>query len=81
MWLCIDGSNDDCQSNGVDIAEKGHDKLGKNINIVSLNYAVTEDGKPVTYDVYRGGACYTMEEAWCLARNKTVNPEFRRFYV
>ena len=55
VWLCIDGSNDDCQSKGVDIAEKGHAKSGKNINIVSFTYAVTEDGKPVTYDVYRGG--------------------------
>ncbi len=55
VWLCIDGSNDDCQSKGVDLAEKGHAKSGKNINIVSFTYAVTEDGKPVTYDVYRGG--------------------------
>lgn len=55
VWLCIDGSNDDCQSKGVDIAEKGHAKSGKNINIVSFTYAVTEEGVPVTYDVYRGG--------------------------
>ena len=55
VWLCIDGSNDDCQSRGVDLAEKGHAKSGKNINIVSFTYAVTPDGKPVTYDVYRGG--------------------------
>ena len=55
VWLCIDGSNDDCQSKGVEIAEKGHAKSGKNNNIVSFTYAVTETGKPVTYDVYRGG--------------------------
>lgn len=55
VWLCIDGSNDDCQSRGVDLAEKGHAKSGKNINIVSFTYAVTTDGRPVTYDVYRGG--------------------------
>lgn len=55
VWLCIDGSNDDCQSVGVELAEKGHAKSGKNINIVSFTYAVTPDGKPVTYDVYRGG--------------------------
>lgn len=53
--MCIDGSNDDCQSKGVDLAEKGHAKSGKNINIVSFTYAVTPEGKPVTYDVYRGG--------------------------
>ena len=55
VWLCIDGSNDDCQSKGVELAEKGHAKSGKNINIVSFTYAVTPDGRPVTYDVYRGG--------------------------
>ena len=55
VWLCIDGSNDDCESKGVEIAEKGHAKSRKNINIVSFTYAVTPDGKPVTYDVYRGG--------------------------
>lgn len=55
VWLCIDGSNDDCGSKGVEIAEKGHAKSGKNTNIVSFTYAVTPDGKPVTYDVYRGG--------------------------
>lgn len=55
VWLCIDGSNDDCQSKGVELAEKGHAKSGKNINIVSFTYAVTPDGKPVTYDIYRGG--------------------------
>ena len=55
VWLCIDGSNDDCQSTGVEIAEKGHAKSGKNVNIVSFTYAVTTEGKPVTYEVYRGG--------------------------
>ena len=55
VWLCIDGSNDDCESCGVTIAEKGHAKSLRNRNIVSFTYAVTEDGKPVTFDVYRGG--------------------------
>ena len=55
VWLCIDGSNDDCESRGVEIAEKGHAKSRKNINIVSFTYAVAANGKPVTYDVYRGG--------------------------
>lgn len=55
VWLCIDGSNDDCQSKGVEIAEKGHSKSRKNNNIVSFTYAITPEGKPVTYDVYRGG--------------------------
>lgn len=55
VWLCIDGSNDNCESKGVDLAEKGHPKSRKNVNIVSFTYAVTTDGKPVTFDIYRGG--------------------------
>ena len=55
VWLCIDGSNDDCQSEGVSLAEHGHAKSRKNIGIVSFSYAVTTDGKPVTFEVYRGG--------------------------
>ena len=55
VWLCIDGPNDDCHSKGVDIAEKGKAKSGKNTNIVSFTYAVTSEGLPVTYEVYRGG--------------------------
>ena len=55
VWLCIDGSNDDCRSTGVDIAEKGHAKSHKNVNIVSFTYAITNDGLPVTFEIYRGG--------------------------
>lgn len=55
VWLCIDGSNDDCHSQGVDIAEKGKAKSLRNTDIVSFTYAVTADGLPVTFEVYRGG--------------------------
>lgn len=55
VWLCIDGSNDDCRSKGVDIAEKGHAKSHKNVNIVSFTYAITNEGMPVTFEIYRGG--------------------------
>ena len=55
VWLCIDGSNDDCDSQGVDIAEPGQNKSGTNKNIVSFSYAVSQTGCPVTFDVYRGG--------------------------
>ena len=55
VWLCIDGSNDDCKSEGVCLAEHGHAKSHKNVDIVSFTYAITSDGKPVTFDVYRGG--------------------------
>lgn len=55
VWLCIDGSNDDCRSKGVEIAEKGAAKSKKNVNIISFTYAVTDAGFPVTFDVYEGG--------------------------
>ena len=55
VWLCIDGSNDDCHSKGVELAEKGHAKTHTNSDIVSFSYAVSPSGLPVTYDVYRGG--------------------------
>ena len=55
VYLCIDGSNDDCDAKGVEFAEKGHNKTKKNKNIVSFTYAVTEKGMPVGYRLYRGG--------------------------
>lgn len=55
VWLCIDGSNDDCHSKGVELAEKGHAKSHLNTDIASFTYAVTENGLPVTFDIYRGG--------------------------
>ena len=54
-WLSIDGSNNDCSSTQTELAEKGHSKSGKNINIISYMYAVdTDSGMPVTYSVYNG---------------------------
>ena len=61
VWLCIDGSNDDCEAKGVELAEKGHSKSGKNVNIVSFTYAVSTTGRPVTFDVYRGGLVDSRE--------------------
>ena len=61
VWLCIDGSNDDCESKGVELAEKGHPKSGKNVNIVSFTYAVAPNGRPITFDVYRGGLVDSRE--------------------
>ena len=54
VWLCIDGSNDDCESKGVELAERGHAKSLRNRKIVSFTYAVTQEGKPVTFELYRG---------------------------
>ena len=55
-YLCIDGSNNDCESKQVEIAEKGAAKSHKNVDIVSYMYAVSEkDGTPITFSEYRGG--------------------------
>ena len=53
VWLCIDGSNEDCRTD-IDEAEKGKAKSHKNVDIISFLYAVTETGVPVTSQVYRG---------------------------
>lgn len=55
VWLCIDGSNEDCKCKGVELAEKGKAKSKKNTNIISFTYAVTDTGFPVTFKLYRGG--------------------------
>ena len=53
VWLCIDGSNDNCEVD-IDEAEPGKAKSHKNIDIISFLYAVTADGTPVTSQIYRG---------------------------
>ena len=56
VYLCIDGSNNNCSAKQVEYAEKGAAKSHENINIVSYMYAVSEtDGTPITYAEYRGG--------------------------
>ena len=54
-WICIDGSNDDCEATNMFEAEPGHDKSGNNGPIVSYMWAVSSiDGTPITYRPYRG---------------------------
>ena len=53
VWLCIDGSNDNCEAD-IDESEHGKAKSHKNIDIISFLYAVTETGVPVTSQIYRG---------------------------
>ena len=52
-WICIDGSNNNCEAD-IDEAEKGKAKLHKNIDIISFIYAVTDNGKPIISQIYRG---------------------------
>ena len=55
-YLAIDGSNDDCESKGIELAEKGAAKSHTNSDIIGFMYAVhPQTGKVVTFDTYRGG--------------------------
>lgn len=55
-WICIDGSNNDCDSDGNFLAEKRKSKSHDVGNIVSYMWAVSaNNGTPITYSVYRGG--------------------------
>lgn len=53
VWLCVDGSNDNCEAD-IDKAEHGNAKSHKNIDLISFLYVVTETGVPVTSQIYRG---------------------------
>ena len=54
-WICIDGSNDDCDAVNIYEAETGHDKSGNGGPVVSYMWAVSSvDGTPITNLPYRG---------------------------
>ncbi len=54
-WICIDGSNNDCNADGNYLAEKGKAKSHGTGGIVSYMWAVNaSNGTPITYSVYRG---------------------------
>ena len=56
VWLCIDGSNNDCALSESRLAAKGAAKSHQNVNIVSYIWAVDEArGVPVTWFVNHGG--------------------------
>ena len=56
VWLCIDGSNNDCDIRSTFLAQYGFPKShNKNKRIVGYMYVVdAETGMPVTYSVYEG---------------------------
>ena len=56
VWLCIDGSNNDCEARRSFLAQFGFPKShNKNKTIVGFMYVVDgETGCPVTYFVYEG---------------------------
>lgn len=55
VFLCIDGSNDDCEISDTHLAEPGFNKSHTKKPVVGFIYAVDTDGCPITYDVNRGG--------------------------
>ena len=57
VWLSLDGSNVDCASENVRLADKGKGKSGRtDSNLVGFLYAVdAQTGMPVTYFVNPGG--------------------------
>ncbi len=56
IWLCIDGSNNDCQMDGSSYAEPGEGKSHSGKTVVGYIYAVAaETGEPVSYFVNPGG--------------------------
>ncbi len=56
VWLCIDGSNNDCEIRRTFLSQYGFPKShNKNKRIVGYMYVVdAETGMPVTYFVYEG---------------------------
>ena len=55
VWLCIDGSNNDCDIRDAEYAENGKNKTHTNKPVVGFMYAISAlDGLPVTYSVFRG---------------------------
>lgn len=55
VWLCVDGSNNDCDVRDAEYAEAGKNKTHTNKPVVGFMYAISAlDGLPVTCSVFRG---------------------------
>lgn len=55
VWLCIDGSNVDCQAQKSNLARFGHSKSHNSTPIISFIWAVdATDGRPITWFVNDG---------------------------
>ncbi len=56
VWLCIDGSNNDCNVRNSQLAERGNAKSHKEVPIYGYIWAVSaKDGTPITWFVNNGG--------------------------
>ena len=76
IWLCIDGSNDNCEAD-IDEAEHGKAKSHKNIDIISFLYAVTETGVPIFSQIYRGSRvdCQGIKEMLTIMEGFGIKPK------
>ena len=54
VWVCIDGSNNDCYANS-ELCGNGEAKSKKNCPLIAYIYAVAPDGSPITYFADKGG--------------------------
>ena len=55
-WIAIDGSNNNCEAENVELAEQGKAKSRKNVPVIGYMYAVDAvTGCPITFTTYRGG--------------------------
>ncbi len=55
VWLCIDGSNNDCSVQNSKLAANGNSKSHNAVKIYSYMWAVSaKDGRPITYTVNNG---------------------------
>ena len=65
IWLCIDGSNNDCMLSESALADPGHAKSGKDVPIISYIWAVdAQSRRPITWFVNNGGMpdCKALDE-------------------
>ena len=54
-WLCIDGSNNDCEVERSPLSEQGNAKSHSHSDIVGYMYVISAiDGRPITYYMYEG---------------------------
>ena len=76
VWLCIDGSNDNCEAD-IDEAEHGKAKSHKNVDIISFLYAVTETGTPIFSQIYRGSRvdCQGIKEMLAIMAGFGIKPK------
>ena len=72
VWLCVDGSNNNCQATRSDLAQFGKAKSDKHIEIVSYIYAISaEDGLPIAWFVNEGNMVDSkaFQELWTFVRD------------